>query len=810
MIENPNKNLNQKDKHIEIIANQGRSILSLNFPNKLLKKRNKYEFTKEDLLSVKYEIDDIKERLKLKNDLKAKDKKILLLEEKLRSKSIFYSKSIPYSSKDKFYDNKKSQNNTNYNKTCSNFLDLNSNIQYNNNYPKDINSLEIIKPLLFDIKNLIEEFTDTNKIRDIQIKSKIHKTLGDLLNTIDKEKEYNSLIKEKERILSIMKREIQDLKTKEEELIKENNKLKLNLIKIEKELNNIKKLNNDAYSCSVNNNINNVNYQNNETTSNINALNKLINNPITRKFNNYINTNLYTTNLNSLNVNDFKNTTLAKENSDLKMRLEKSCLFISKKKETIIKLTQRLEESQRKINELQNEKHFCKGEENKIKELLSRKLKNTNICYNLEYSNNNTDFKINCLKEKYKDLLKEIIENGTQEFIKHYFLVNVNEQEELLSFISDQMLSYIDYCNRLNKLCMLFTCCLILNEDDLIKQIRLLAFDILNCERVTLWIYNSKNNEYKTIINETIITENSNYTYFENIFNKNVYKRSSIVDTNNLDTLITNNNINKNEHIESNIQDNINNNICVNNKEHNSIYPENLETVLNQKTTTNSIIALSITNFKGDRLGIIEAANSNNGIFSHDEEYLLYLMSKYFSYKLENINIKDNSKNNAYKLFEVNKSLVNIINASNYYDLQILVEKEIKNLFNCLSCKILFIDNNSFYSFTSIKEKKSFFFEGLAAVSLDYLSGLFCLVPSKDEDYNPIIDLQINSSLESLYSIPLKNNNKSYAVLQYSIIEESYEYKIDKIRHPCRLDSYKEQFIEVLSDIIHNTICKIK
>src|SRR5690606_8710644 len=121
------------------------------------------------------------------------------------------------------------------------------------------------------------------------------------------------------------------------------------------------------------------------------------------------------------------------------------------------------------------------------------------------------------LREKYKDLMKEIIENGTGEFVKHFSSVDKNENERLVEFITDQMLSHMEMSKRFNKLSNFFIDSLNFNKDDLLLYIRLKLVELFDAERVTLCIYDQHSHEFYTIVNFVKYSESANDSYFQEV-----------------------------------------------------------------------------------------------------------------------------------------------------------------------------------------------------------------------------------------------------------------------------------------------------
>lgn len=665
---------NQLIKNSEIHKNEGRAIIALTAPNKTRDKK-KNDFTKKEIELLTSEIHEIKDKLFFQSELKNKTKQIILLQEKIKVKENIIkelkqnNKTLKDFYKSEFMNNNKNnEENDNNNNTTNNFFpqikdnNTNNNSVNNTNSKnattsnslfkqiiKEENTLENFRPLILDLQRLIGEmYISTESTELIKLGNKLLKNLTEIDFKLTNDKTNKNTIKEKERIISLMKGEIQETKAKENMLLRDKDDLLISISVLEKEIRGFKeqiseykngnRIRNSGYnnsrlggsqskSKSPFKKISTVSLSNHNdrfakpnsgafiqssyNNNNLNILDTLKQPGIinkTKTNNDYLsnnNNNNFNTNdsqiklnkshsktyynLTNMNFNSYlsskplaSESVLAKENADLRRRLEKSCLFLLKKKEKILKLTEKLESSQKKIESLNNARFFYDNEDLKIIENLNKKIKLTYSGFKPEYAKRTLDFRIDMLKEKYKELLKEIIENGTEEFIKHFFLMNKNEQEHLISFISDQMLSNIDYSKRLNKLNLYFSQILKCDKDDTVKQIRACFNEVFECERVVLWIFNEFTNEYYTISNFNKLTENYNHDHFITVINEGIYNRSVIA--NKQDTKL----LNHNKHNDHNVVDISNNKTNVNNVS--SLHKNNSKLVLMSQNNSNKEI----------------------------------------------------------------------------------------------------------------------------------------------------------------------------------------------------------------------------
>jgi hypothetical protein len=478
-------------------------------------------------------------------------------------------------------------------------------------------------------------------------------------------------------------------------------------------------------------------------------------------------------------------TYLAKENEDLKRRLQTACNFILEKKEKIEKQNEKINSLSRKINEILKSNTFSEDEERKIKEKLTISLKSHNITSpqpeitgeivsNLEYQKIKLNFRLDKLDKKYKRLIQEILDNGTSEFIKHFFISEKTEQERLLEFITDQMLSYMDLSNRFNLFSKFVREAVFLNKEDMILSVRSNLYEMFDAERCTLWVLDQNLNEFYTLINFLKYSEPASDSYFQNVIKGDKIYNKYLVDNN-------------------------------------SIYSKNLENKFSS-SNTKSVLSKFITDPEGQLLGIIEVVNSNNIIFGYDEEYFIYLTSDFIRWALDKF-LKQEAEEK-YKSREIlYMSVIQITSQKNLSDLFLSFEAEIAKLLDAYQVKLILVDKKSI-------EKKLFSFSsnqlinqnmgGIAGISLSSQCGIYCKYPNEDPNYNPLIDVEISQTNYCFYSIPLRKDLSGvYGILQFVMErDESYEvkYKSSSSHQISKFDYYMEKIIDIMSITLQNAL----
>jgi hypothetical protein len=481
-------------------------------------------------------------------------------------------------------------------------------------------------------------------------------------------------------------------------------------------------------------------------------------------------------------------TYLAKENEDLKRRLQTACNFILEKKERIEKQNEKINSLSRKINEILKSNTFSEDEERKIKEKIALSLKSHNITSiepqitgeivsNLEYRKIKLNFRIEKLDKKYQRLIQEILDNGTSEFIKHFFISEKTEQEKLLEFITDQMLSYMDLSNRFNLFSKFVREALFLNKEDMILSVRSNLYEMFDSERCTLWVLDQNLNEFYTVINFLKYSEPASNSYFQDVIKGEKIYNKYLVDNN-------------------------------------SIYSKNLEKKFSS-SNTKSVLSKCITDPQGQLLGIIEVVNSNNVIFGYDEEYLIYLISDFIRWALDKF-LKQEADEKYKSRETLYMSVIQITSQKTLSNLFLSFEAEITKLLDAYQAKLILVDKKSI-------DKKLFSFSsnqlinqnvgGIAGISLISQCGIYCKYPNEDPNYNPLIDVEITQTNFCFYSIPLRKDLSGvFGILQYVMErDETYEvkYESSSSHQISKLDYYMEKIIDIMSITLQNALVLI-
>lgn len=249
----------------------------------------------------------------------------------------------------------------------------------------------------------------------------------------------------------------------------------------------------------------------------------------------------------------------AKQNIDLKRRLEIACMLLVKKKEKVSRLNNKVDYLNSQIKEILKSKNYFANEEKRMIEMLHKKLvyekitkgeekiidfltsdnainkelemeeENNLKIPNLNYEmSENLQFRIDKLKEDYKEIMKDILGNDSLEFIKIFMAFDDMEKENTLIFIVDQLKSYINFSQKLNSLLFFFIHSLNYSKDELMLQMRLKFTDIFDAERVTLWAFDDYVNQYNTMLDMNKIIVDANEQYFDIISKNGIYKKSKI------------------------------------------------------------------------------------------------------------------------------------------------------------------------------------------------------------------------------------------------------------------------------------------
>ena len=199
----------------------------------------------------------------------------------------------------------------------------------------------------------------------------------------------------------------------------------------------------------------------------------------------------------------------------------------------------------------------------------------------------------------------------------------------------------------------------------------------------------------------------------------------------------------------------------------------------------------------------------------------MYLSSSYMIHLLVNFSKNENISKEA-KNDNLIESVVRIMKVDNLYLLQKQIEHETKYLLDCLECKLIYFSkaNKGMYRYTYSysKDKDTEFTKekvqlgGIAALTIQYENGIYCKHPNHDDCYNPTIDIVVENSSVSFYSIPLKYQTSIFAVLQFTIINEEINHNCsskEKTHHISKLNFYQEKLIDSMNDTIIHVVEKM-
>ena len=594
----------------------------------------------------------------------------------------------------------------------------NNNVYSFENNQNHSGTMERLRSLLLDFENFLLAIV-TSSEENSHIKIQILNTMNnmqDLLLTLKKslENQYQN-----EKNLKIMKSEIEDYKTRETHLKNQVEELKSEIILLKEKNIEIKK------------------------SKKLERIKKVI--EVTG------------------------NAPLCRENNDLRRRLELACMFLLSKKEKIAKLNEKNEFLNKRITDIVKSNTFTENEEQQIRELLSKKTKYLINRDNVirDYNKKTLDFRIDNLKEKYRDLTNEILESGTEEFCRHFSLMDALEKEKIVFFITDQLKSYLEYSKRLNKILSFFLDAVNFNKEQIILHVRLNFIDVLDAERVTLWVQDNLTNEFYTIYNNQKYSIPASDPFFSKVLSEG----------------IINNYKNPND-----------------NESETYFYSKNLEKMFCQFNVRSVLAVPIIDSVSKQVLGIIEAINSHHLIYSFDEEYLITSLSKFIEWILVKFSIEE-AENKHSRKDQIFTSIIKIMNQKNLFDLTKVFEEEATILLECFQSKLLFLhqDNLLYYNNNHIYYYVK---GGIAGMSLNSNTGIYVKFPKDDECYNLNIDIECSSTNVCFYSIPLYKDGVIYCVLQFSVEKDESNdnyYKNISSHHISKLEYYKEKIIEILN-----------
>ena len=121
---------------------------------------------------------------------------------------------------------------------------------------------------------------------------------------------------------------------------------------------------------------------------------------------------------------------------------------------------------------------------------------------------------------------------------------------------------------------------------------------------------------------------------------------------------------------------------------------------------TRTLLCYPLVDKEGECIGVIEAMNKYNSVFTDDDQEILKILSQQASSIFKNVSSKNNNQHLVITLYTVLDYSIKINFIENIYKFYKLTENLILNIFNCLEAAIYFIKDGKLVRFLKNNEYK--------------------------------------------------------------------------------------------------------
>ena len=121
---------------------------------------------------------------------------------------------------------------------------------------------------------------------------------------------------------------------------------------------------------------------------------------------------------------------------------------------------------------------------------------------------------------------------------------------------------------------------------------------------------------------------------------------------------------------------------------------------------TRTLLCYPLVDKEGECIGVIEAINKYNSVFTDDDQEILKILSQQASSIFKNVSSKNNNQHLVITLYTVLDYSIKINFVENIYEFCKLTENLILNIFNCLEAVIYFIKDGKLVRFLKNNEYK--------------------------------------------------------------------------------------------------------
>ncbi|EAS02338.2 hypothetical protein TTHERM_00624570 (macronuclear) [Tetrahymena thermophila SB210] len=451
------------------------------------------------------------------------------------------------------------------------------------------------------------------------------------------------------------------------------------------------------------------------------------------------------------------NESLKKDNVALEidiLRLNENELKLNKK---IATLTQKVESMKKKISAKDLEQ--LQQEENSNQNSQKQAFQEQNSLNLLKRMiiPSDTDFRINCLKFEYSQILMDIIEHGSNNFAIHISRnKNMEKRNKLVSLMANQFVSYRDFTNRLAQLVKL------IHEfdhfDDLNKIQQSVAAQFPNLfksEIVRLWILESISGVMYSYDQEL---KKQNCLPAKGIFQDIIRGKLPI----NMKNQISN------RYIYIQLKDNDDDLVIQHNQVQSLANSQQGQQVTQLSYLSSFCLPIIIDN---DVIGILEISdNSKVEGFGYDEELYGVVCANYLSQMIKKIKINRESKIQLKYNDMLNDYFLQCLESENLISLEKKVHSQVKELFGVEICKFYFVKEAAqikqtkqisqptdlqanFSSFFSLVTNQAYSYKkGVIGEAITSMKPILINSMQSSTIYDPFVDL---NTLLPAYTTPL-------------------------------------------------------
>ena len=191
---------------------------------------------------------------------------------------------------------------------------------------------------------------------------------------------------------------------------------------------------------------------------------------------------------------------------------------------------------------------------------------------------------------------------------------------------------------------------------------------------------------------------------------------------------------------------------------------------------TKTILCYPLVDKEGECIGVIEAINKYNSVFTDDDQEMLKILSQEAASIFKSISYNDNNRTLIVTLYAVVDYSIKINYVENIYEFCKLTEDLVLNAFNCLEAAIYFLKDDRLIRFFKNNEYK-YYDKNIGIIGK--------VIKSKEiigyksirnvKEHNSLIDIM---SSDGLLTFPIfaKKNKEVCAVIQIPFVGEINKY----------------------------------